>query len=128
MNDRFVLDSSALLAIVLCEPGRERALEMVVGSLVSAVNLSEAAAKLDERGFEAETTNALLGSLGCGITPFAEQDAYEAGRLRKATRPLGLSFGDRACLALAMQRRCTILTADRAWSRLQFDVEIEFIR
>jgi len=33
----------------------------------------------------------------------------------KITQPFGLSLGDRACLALAIQRQATALTTDRAW-------------
>lgn len=128
MNERVVLDSSAILAIIFGEPGEERALGIVRSALVSAVNLSEAAAKMNERGFAAHETRSLLGGLGFAVTPFDEADAYAAGALRQATRGAGLSFGDRACLALAMRENLAVATADRAWTGLEIPVGVELIR
>lgn len=128
MNKRMVLDSSALLAIVFGEPGEDRAARIVASALVSTVNLSEAAAKMNERGFAPEQTTILLGSLGFDTAPFEEADAYDAGKLRTTTMAAGLSFGDRACLALALREGGGVLTADRAWAQLDIGVEIEMIR
>lgn len=128
MSERMVLDSSAILAIIFGEPGEERALELVSGAVVSTVNLSEAAAKMNERGFEAEPTKILLRGLGLSVTAFDEADAYDAGQLRRATREAGLSFGDRACLALAQRENLAVATADKAWSGLDLAVGIELIR
>jgi PIN domain nuclease of toxin-antitoxin system len=36
-----------------------------------------------------------------------------------STRKLGLSLGDRACLALAKRLRVPAYTADRAWAAVQ---------
>jgi ribonuclease VapC len=41
---------------------------------------------------------------------------------------LGLSFGDRACLALAKSLVAPALTADRSWARLDLGIAIEVIR
>lgn len=49
-------------------------------------------------------------------------------RLRAATRHLGLSLADRACLALAQRLKLPVLTTDRAWAQLQIDVEIRLAR
>lgn len=128
MSERRVLDSSALLAVIFEEPGEERATAFVADALVSAVNLSEAAAKMNERGFDPDRTALLLGSLGFAIAAFDEADAYEAGRLRNASKDAGLSFGDRACLALALRERLPVVTADRAWRELSIEAQIELIR
>jgi PIN domain nuclease of toxin-antitoxin system len=46
------------------------------------------------------------------------------------TRPLGLSLGDRACLALARRERLPALTADRIWLQAGtlIGVEVRLIR
>ncbi len=125
---RFVLDSSAILAVVFGEPGEDRAATLVTNGLVSTVNLSEAAAKMNERGFEDGQTRLLLGALGFEIADFGAEDAFDAGRLRAATRAAGLSFGDRACLALALREGLPVATADRAWTGLDLGVAVEVIR
>jgi PIN domain nuclease of toxin-antitoxin system len=43
-------------------------------------------------------------------------------------KPLGLSLGDRACLALAMQRNATVYTADRAFKGMNVPIKIDLIR
>lgn len=50
------------------------------------------------------------------------------GELRLATKPQGLSLGDRACLALAQARNAIALTADRYWTMLDIGIEVERIR
>ena len=44
------------------------------------------------------------------------------------TRPYGLSLGDRACLALAIQRKATVYTTDAAWKNLNLSIEVDVIR
>ena len=57
-----------------------------------------------------------------------EDQACTTGALRAHTRTLGLSLGDRACLALGLKLGAPILTADRAWVELDLDLEILQIR
>jgi len=44
------------------------------------------------------------------------------------TRSSGLSFGGRACLALAEHRGVPVVTADRSWQSLNIGIEIRLIR
>ena len=55
-------------------------------------------------------------------------NALLTAELIPQTRQHGLSLGDRACLALAIQRKATALTTDRAWKNLNLGIEIEVIR
>ena len=61
------------------------------------------------------------------LVDFDEELALAAGLLRAETRQLGLSAGDRACLALAQRAGITALTADPAWTRLE-SVDVALIR
>ena len=123
-----VFDSSALLAIIFGEDGAEVAARRVSGGIVSAVNASEVIARLVDFGTSgADARNALL-NFGLDIRPFDAALAVTVGQLRAATREKGLSLGDRACVALAIREQVRIVTADRAWTGLGLDVDVELIR
>jgi len=66
--------------------------------------------------------------LGISVEAFDAGLAYLAGLLRPQTKGIGLSLGDRACLALGRHMRLPVLTADRAWAKLRVGVEIRVIR
>ena len=51
-----------------------------------------------------------------------------AAELIHVTQPYGLSLGDRACLALAIERKAKVYTADRCWKNLSLGIEVEVIR
>jgi ribonuclease VapC len=124
----YVLDSSAVLAAYLREPGGDRVRNTEVARVMSAVNFSEVEAKLLERGLPRGAIMLLESLLPCETITFDRNQASLAAKLRPITKRLGLSLGDRACLALAIQQKATVLTADKAWADLQLGLEIEIIR
>lgn len=123
-----VLDSSAVLAVVLNEPGANLVKTGVKGVGISAVNLTEVISKLCDQLFSKEQIGLIVGGLDLEVAPFDESQAIAAGHLRAANRHKGLSLGDRACLALAIREKATVLTADRSWSNLDLGIEIKVIR
>ena len=123
-----VFDSSALLAIAFNETGAERAAKALPDGILSAVNASEVVACLIDRGVPEASARSSLRDFDIPIRPFDESLALVAGSLRTTTRQQGLSLGDRACLALARRERAPVITADRNWSRLVLDLEIQLIR
>ena len=128
MSEAVVLDASAVLALLQSEPGAERIGAALPHAVVSSVNLSEVVAKLAEGGMRSEAIRASLTGLDLNVRPFDENLAYDAGELRPATRAHGLSFADRACLALARHLGATALTADRTWTKLEVGVAVEASR
>jgi PIN domain nuclease of toxin-antitoxin system len=123
-----VLDTSALLAYVGREPGRE-AVDAVIGSAcISAANWAEAVSKLVERGGSLETVRAALGIAPVEVIDFDQPLAEAAGALIANTRRKGLSLGDCACLALAARENLPAITADRAWADLDLGIDIRLIR
>jgi len=62
------------------------------------------------------------------VAQLTHEDAVTIGRLRPATRGLGLSLGDRACLALGLRLGLPALTADGAWAGVSVGVRVELIR
>jgi len=123
-----LLDASAVLARLFREPGAERVAASLPGALVSAVNYAEVVGKLIDFRTPVEAAAVVASDLGLVVAPFEASDAAEAGLLRAVTRPLGLSLGDRACLALARRLDLPVLTADRAWVELDLGVEVVLIR
>jgi ribonuclease VapC len=123
-----VLDASALLALLNEEPGSEAVAQAFPRAAVSAVNLSEVVAKLVEAGMPIEEVRRILEDLDLDVRPFDAEMAYSSGALRAATRTLGLSLGDRACLALGQFLGRPVLTTDRAWESLDLGVTVRPIR
>ena len=122
MNEA-VLDSSAVLALLLAEAGSDKVQEVLPGALLSAVNFAEVISKLCERGMPVDQARIAIETIGVEVIDFDGDQACLTGELRNSTRSAGLSLGDRACLALARQRTLPTLTADKAWSALAgFDV------
>ena len=95
---------------------------------MSAVNVSEVASWLADAGAKEEQVRRTLEGLELELSAFNGDAAYSAAGLRKATRAKGLSFGDRACLALGKRLALPVLTADRSWAELDVGVEVRLIR
>ena len=123
-----VLDASALLAYLQDEPGGERVREVLAHSVMSTVNWAEVIGKARDDGVDTRGLKEDLASLGLALEPLSAEQAETAGQIKERTRRFGLSLGDRACLALGSDRGETVYTADRAWSQLELDVEVEAIR
>ena len=129
MPDQAVLDSSAVLALFFAEPGSQVTARLLnEPTLLGTVNLAETHAKLIERGRTPEDAWTAIISLGCEIVPLRESQARIAAELIAITRSYGLSLGDRACLALARERKAKVYTTDRNWKNLNLGIEIEVIR
>jgi ribonuclease VapC len=123
-----VLDSSCLLAIVFREPGLEKAVANLHNAVISSVNVVEVISRQADRGMDRALALANYRDFEVPSVPFDETLAILAGELREMTRHLGLSLGDRACLALAIRENATAVTADRKWADLEIGCKIEIIR
>jgi ribonuclease VapC len=123
-----VLDASALLALLGNEPGTESVKEALGSAVMSAVNMVEVLTKLGDRGVTEAEQRIIRMSLDIEVRSFDEKAAWRASSLRSATRSRGLSIGDRACLALALEEGLPALTADRAWSGLEVGVQVRTLR
>ena len=128
---RFVLDASALRASLNVEPGAERVADILLDGQVVllSVNLTETLGKLADWALPLDAAAARIEALKLPVECF-DQTLAIAAELRAPTRHLGLSLGDRACLALARQLNATAITADRPWTRLDpgLGIQIECIR
>jgi len=126
-----VLDASAVLVFFHQEPGIEQVARAIAdGALISAVNLSEVVAKLSEKGLREEEISESISLFSAKVETidFDAKLAFEAGLLRLLTKRAGLSFGDRACLALAKRLKLPAMTADRAWENVPEEVGVQIIK
>ncbi|MDB9526981.1 type II toxin-antitoxin system VapC family toxin [Oscillatoria sp. CS-180] len=134
MKPGFVLDASALLAWLFGEPGRQHITKALTkGCLIASVNWCEVLQKANGRGIaqerlygDLEDKQILDGALT--ITSFDEELAKRAATLHPQTQSLGLSLGDRACLALGMSKNLLVITANKVWAELDLPVEVQLIR
>ena len=123
-----VLDASAILVLLRREPGFEKVAAVMNDARVSAVTLAEVGSFLAKAGHSVAQMRATLDSLRLGVVAFDEQQAIEAARLRPLTMSIGLSLGDRACLALAGLRGLPAMTTDRSWATLNLGVDVNVVR
>ena len=126
---RVVLDASALLALLDEEPGGEALTpELLRDATASTVNLAEVHSKLVEWGGDPDEAWEDALSPISEVAVFTAEHARIAGSLAGKSRGVGLSLGDRACLALGISLDAPIYTADRAWKTLKVGVRIHVIR
>ena len=125
-----VLDASALLALLLGEPGAEAVEEVIDGASMSVVNLAEVVSHYAKLGAARSDIESMLRPLPISLEPVDVELSYMAGMLGPLTAPKGLSLGDRYCLALAKRNGAIALTAERRWSDIAaaVGVRVETIR
>lgn len=125
-----VLDASALLALLLGEPGGEKVRAVMADAAISTVNLAEVIAHYARNGASEAEIREVLDPLPFDRIDFDAEFAMACGLMIAATRAAGLSLGDRACLSLAQRIGVSALTADRSWSTVSeaVGVSVELVR
>lgn len=106
----------------------ERVEAVLVEACLGAVNYCEVLGKLIDAGMPEQEARESIELLNLEVVGFDSDLARLAAVLRPTTKRLGLSLGDRSCLALALSRRNTAVTAERAWAKLKLGLKIELIR
>ena len=117
-----------MLAVLHSETGAGVVEEALEHAAISTVNWSEVCQRWLAHDVEVSGLRADTEALGLQIVPFTVEDAEQAAELWSATRHLGLSLGDRACLGLARRLGLPTLTADHAWLDVDLGIEIQTIR
>lgn len=125
---KYALDASAVLALLNGESGGARVEALLADAALNAVNYCEVLGKLIDAGMPEDAARESVDLLGVEVVGFDVELAHLAATLRPTTRKLGLSLGDRSCLALGLSRRNTVVTAEKAWAKLKVGVAIDLIR
>ncbi len=129
--NKVVLDASALLALINGEKGADK-IEPFIGSIImSSVNITEVASKVYEilGNVDEENCKLSIEPFVHNIIDFDKSLSFIAASLRIITKHVGLSLGDRACLATAIQLGLPVYTADKVWAKLDIpNLKIHLIR
>ena len=125
---RVVLDASVVLAVLGGEPGADQIIPLLGESAISSVNLAEVHGKLVSKGVPRNEAWKAVLSLVREVVDFDLHQSRLVGEMLAETRSLGLSLGDRACLALGAVLKAPVYTTDRAWKPLKVGVEIRVLR
>lgn len=128
MSNKVVLDASALLCLLNDEPGADRVIAVLARCVVGTANLAEVVSKLRERGLTLAEVREALGGLHLDVRPLSPAQALTIGDLRPTTRSLGLSLGDRACLALALDLQAEMYTTDGPLASVDVGIAITNVR
>ena len=128
MSSKVVLDASALLCLLNDEPGADRVVDVLTRSVLGTTNLAEVVSKLRERGLSLEEVREALGGLHLDVRSLSASQAIIIGDLRPATEQLGLSLGDRACLALALDLGAELFTTDADLASADVGISITDVR
>ena len=117
MTIRVLLDTSAYLALINDEPGGEMVQFHMTDSCMSTVNITEVVAYLIRNGYNnKEKIQSIVNVMRPLV--YDKDVAIVAGEIITHTKHLGLSLGDRACLASARLFRLPVYTADKKWSEV----------
>jgi PIN domain nuclease of toxin-antitoxin system len=124
-----ILDASAVIAYLFQEPGNDVVQRHLAGAAMSAVNLTEVITRVMREGATPTEALELTDSLDLRVFPWDDGCVRRASQLSQLAWTMGLSLGDRACLATAMGTGSPILTAERNWRKLpNLGLEIQWIR
>lgn len=129
-NKHIILDASALIALIEEEKGCEVIEDLLPCAIMSSVNIAEVARFFVlQSELEIDKVQEVIDHLVPKAIPFDNRNAYITAEIVPQTKSLGLSLGDRACLALAIITGYPVYTADRIWKKLEIEsLKVHLIR
>jgi PIN domain nuclease of toxin-antitoxin system len=115
----YLLDASAVLALIQNEPGADQVARMLATAAISAVNLAEVITILVRRSGDPDAAVRMILLLNLQVLPWGESSAHHS-RLFAYLADAALSLGDRACITEGMSfAKTRIATTDRAWKKVR---------
>lgn len=124
MKTQIVLDTSVILALLAMEEGHEVVAENLENAVVSSVTFFEVLEILISKGLDYKEAVQSLKDTFPNIEQFSAEQVIIASSINNRK----LSFGARACLALAKSKNLSVLTADKVWKELDLGVKVQLIR
>lgn len=126
--NKVVLDASALLAVMFNERGAEVVAPVLFGATISAVNYSEVFKKAIEKRGTIQETLSFLTRQAIRIVSFDQERAIAAAAILPQSAEHGLSFADRACVALGLELGYRVFTAEERMSKTTLAIDVRLIR
>jgi ribonuclease VapC len=123
-----VVDASALIALLLGEPGADVVAACMPEAAMSAVNLSEVFTRMARERISPRLLWPKLEAVGLQVIDFDQSQAIVVSDIRDDARSQGMGLADCCCIALALHRAWPVLTADRAWTKFGFEIDVRTIR
>lgn len=128
-KNRVLLDASAIIVLIKKEKGFQLVDDILANSAISSVNFSELISALAREGISPEDIDLMTENIIPEIIPFDHSLSIRTGKLADVTKSKGLSLGDRACIATALQLDLPVYTADRVWAELDIpNLKLKLIR
>lgn len=128
-NNRVLLDASAIIALIKKEKGFQVVDDILAQSAISTVNFGELISSLAREGIPSADIDLMTENIIPEIIPFDHELSIVAGKLTAITKSKGLSLGDRACIATALQLDLPVYTADKVWADLDIpNLKLKLIR
>ena len=125
---KFVMDASAITAVIRGEDGSENVIPHLRGSLISSINLAEVFCNSRSNQSDPEMDEAAIRTMELETVPFNDQQAMILASIYPQTLGSSVGIADRACMSLAILNDLPIITGDRAWRSHEIGVEIILFR
>lgn len=128
--NKIVLDTSAVLAYLFDETGADKVAPILDSgaAVISSANYAETVSKLFDLKMPSAAIQETMDSLEMECIALSEEQAFISGELRLISKAFGLSLGDRACLALGIEAKHPVYTADKAWAKVSTNCDVVLIR
>jgi ribonuclease VapC len=128
MDKGFVIDSSALLAIIYNEKVNTDMKKYLENSYMSVINATECIIVLSRNGMPIQVARSLLESLINKFVACDLNDSNDIANIKCSNANLDLSIADCFCLALGEKLELPIVTADKVWQQAKVNSKIICIR
>ena len=128
-----IADTSAVIAYLNFETGADEVRQRLARIRITMVNVAEIVAVVSRHQVTRAWIEERIFRVFSDLLPFDREHAYLCGALEPATRPKGLSLGDRACLAAGILHSWPVLTAESRWTEIDwkahgYKIDIRLIR
>ena len=107
------------------ERGAAKVAAEITSARMSLVNYAEVVSHFIHAGVPEREVDAMLDPLPIELVAVDHDLARTAGKLRAVTAQVGLSMGDRFCLALAKRDEVPAWTADKVWRQVASDAGVK---